>query len=99
VMRSFPWAVLTHSQTLAPMSYRPFTPDCVVPTRAGPMPRLILVERSRAKEPLINLAITSVFGGQCDHGQMPATVDRFPCYFRGRNGYLVPFGTQFTCQA
>jgi hypothetical protein len=51
------------------------------------------------KEPLINRAITSVFGGQGDHGQIPATVDRFPCYFRGRNGCFVSFQTQFTCQA
>ena len=51
------------------------------------------------REPLINLAITSVFGGQGDHGQIPATVDRFPYYFRGIDGYLVPFETQFTCQA
>ena len=53
----------------------------------------------KSKEPLINRAITSVFGGQGDHGQIPATVDRFPCYFRGRNGCLVSFQTQFTCQA
>ena len=52
-----------------------------------------------SKEPLINRAITSVFGGQGDHGQIPATVDRFPCYFRGRNGCFVSFQTQFTCQA